>query len=361
MKELTAKLAKLTDAEKTWQTTTREKQDAEAALKKEKQQADKLREEHRESETQLAWARKSLAEERNGKHQLQEDLDRLLEGPRGAGSGGLSHSAMTSKLKELENDVYVLEAQRKTVLALNPSTSAFEYIGEPVVLDQAGELRRVRTVVQALRAWLARPTNDRLSALQIFEALDLRCTGEVSPTDFASALARLGVKLRDREAQLLKEVLDPRQVGWVQYRGLLRELQGVPQLEFMDKAVVKLAKVAERRDLSEAQFLSLLDPNNTTTMTLEQFTSSMARCKAPDFVFDDAEVTGLFRSVTGAEDRTVGLKLSVPELASQVFEGVRAILVDQVRVTLEKAELSVGQLFAKYDSNKDGLLEHAQL
>jgi Ca2+-binding EF-hand superfamily protein len=31
---------------------------------------------------------------------------------------------------------------------------------------------------------------------------------------------------------------------------LVRELNGVPQLDFMNKAIIKLAKVAEGKDLS---------------------------------------------------------------------------------------------------------------
>ena len=91
----------------------------------------------------------------------------------------------------------------------------------------------------------------------------------------------------------------------------MRELHGVPQLDFMNKAIIKLAKVAESRDLNESQFMSLIDSNNITMMTLEQFKQNMAQCKAPDFVFDDTEITSLFKSVTKAEDRVIGVKLNL--------------------------------------------------
>ena len=135
---------------------------------------------------------------------------------------------MATKVQELENDVHTLGAQRKTVLALNPSTSAFEYIGEPLVLDRTAELTSVEAVVRGLKSWLSRPTNDRLSVLQIFEGLDRQGSGEVPLKDFESALARVGVQLREGETRLLKGVLDPRQIGYLQYRSLVREVLGVP-------------------------------------------------------------------------------------------------------------------------------------
>lgn len=101
-------------------------------------------------------------------------------------------------------------------------------------------------------------------------------------------------------------------------------------------------------------------------MTLEAFKLAMAERRAAGLVFDDAELTSLFKSVTKTPDSTannrlVGIKLKTQELATKVYQGVQTILVDQVRVALEKAQLSLSQLFAKYDMNKDGLLEHKEL
>lgn len=75
----------------------------------------------------------------------------------------MGYSDMANKLKELENDIYVLEAQKKTVLAYNPRTSTFEYIGEPVALDKDAAQERLEDIMDAMKSWLARPVNDRLS------------------------------------------------------------------------------------------------------------------------------------------------------------------------------------------------------
>ena len=88
------------------------------------------------------------------------------------------------------------------------------------------------------------------------------------------------------------------------------------------------------------------------------------RIQLPEWVAN-AEITSLFKNVTKAEEasnnRLVGVKLKTQDLATKVYQGVKTILVDQVRVTLEKAQLSLSQLFTKYDMNKDGLLEHKEL
>ena len=100
-------------------------------------------------------------------------------------------------------------------------------------------------------------------------------------------------------------------------------------------------------------------------MSLEAFKLSIAECKTAGLVFEDAEITSLFKNVTKAEqtsnNRLVGVKLNTQDLATKVYQGVKTILVDQVRVALEKAQLSLSQLFTKYDKNKDGLLEHKEL
>jgi hypothetical protein len=57
----------------------------------------------------------------------------------------------------------------------------FEYIGDPIELNKDGELKSVEQIVQAMKNWLGRPTNDRLSVLEVFEALDVASCGEVTP------------------------------------------------------------------------------------------------------------------------------------------------------------------------------------
>ena len=59
----------------------------------------------------------------------------------------------------------------------------------------------------------------------------------------------------------MKEVLDPRNIGFMKYRPMLREMQGMPQLDFISSEVIRLAKgVVEARDLDETQFKRLVDP-----------------------------------------------------------------------------------------------------
>ena len=123
-------------------------------------------------------------------------MNKLLAERQGTGAGaGMGYSDMANKLKELENDIYVLEAQKKTVLAYNPRTSTFEYIGEPVALDKDAAQERLEDIMDAMKSWLSRPVNDRLSVQQIFESLDIANHGELSTKDFESALSRLGIRL----------------------------------------------------------------------------------------------------------------------------------------------------------------------
>ena len=119
-----------------------------------------------------------------------------------------------------------------------------------MALNKDAALKNVEDIIDAMKKWLARPTNDRLSVQQIFESLDVENYGELSAKNFENALSRLGIHAKQGELQLLKEVLDQRHVGYLHYRSLVRELNGVPQLDFMNKAIIKLAKIAEGKDLS---------------------------------------------------------------------------------------------------------------
>jgi hypothetical protein len=60
---------------------------------------------------QLRSSRELAEKERVQKERYKEDWNKLMAERQGTGvNGGLSYSEMEKKLKELENDVYVLEA-----------------------------------------------------------------------------------------------------------------------------------------------------------------------------------------------------------------------------------------------------------
>ena len=82
---------------------------------------------------------------------------------------------------------------------------------------------------------------------------------------------KLGVDLRAKEKRFLRDVLDPKNLGFLRYRPLLREIQGVPQLDFISNEIVRIAKsVVETRDLNEEQFKRLIDPGHLEMMSLTQ-------------------------------------------------------------------------------------------
>ena len=116
----------------------------------------------------------------------------------------------------------------------------------------------------ALKQWVNR--NERLTVRTIFESYDKENFGELNATLFEKAMTKIGVKLRPSEMNLVKDALDKRGIGFLTYRPFVRELTGDPQLEFMHPQIVKLAKWAEKSDLSKAEFVAKLDAGGAGEM-----------------------------------------------------------------------------------------------
>jgi DNA repair exonuclease SbcCD ATPase subunit len=104
------------------QETAAKASSAENALADEKNKVTKYLKEKDEALNSLRNARQQAERERFEKERFKSDLDQLISEKRGTGAGALSYSDLQTKLKELENDVYILQAQKKTVLAINPRT-----------------------------------------------------------------------------------------------------------------------------------------------------------------------------------------------------------------------------------------------
>jgi hypothetical protein len=80
--------------------------------------------------------------------------------------------------KELENDIVILECQKKTVVVYNKESGTFEYIGDPIFLNKDAEVIDIDEMLTRLRSWLGR--NERLTFKSIFEHLDPQNFGELT-------------------------------------------------------------------------------------------------------------------------------------------------------------------------------------
>lgn len=152
------------------------------------------------------------------------------------------------------------------MVVYNKETGTFEYIGDPIPLNLDKEVADIDEFLSQLRKWMAK--NERLTLKSIFESIDRENYGELTEAKFEQALAKIGVQLRQQEKRMLKDYLDSRSIGFLKYRPLVREMQGVPQLDFILKEVQKIARLVEARDLNEEQFRLLMDPGRQESMNL---------------------------------------------------------------------------------------------
>lgn len=240
----------------------------------------------------------------------------------------------------------------------NKESGTFEYIGEPIYLNHERDLQDIEEFLASVRAWLAR--NERLTLKSIFESMDKENFGELSETKFESALLKIGVKLRQSERRLIKEVLDPRGIGFIRYRPLVKELQGIPQLDFIVKEIIKLAKLAEARDLTEREFKSLIDPRHDESMNLTQLQESFSQVNNDQFLMSPEEVEFLFKHVTKSV-RTIGVVMSVDRLTEKVFTALDALIIEKTKDAISKSVRSFQESFVRHDANKDNFLEYTEL
>ena len=89
-----------------------------------------------------------------------------------------------------------------------------------------GMPNNVKDIVDRTQDWLKKYDN-RITVKSIFESMDKENTGELRPEQFCKAMERIGIKLSPKELQMLKEVLDPRDIGFMKYTPLIMQLRGV--------------------------------------------------------------------------------------------------------------------------------------
>jgi hypothetical protein len=226
--------------------------------------------------------------------------------------------------------------------------------GEPEIAD-------IEEFIGCLKKWLGRPENQSLTVRTIFESLDTQNFGELTESKFEIAMHKIGVELRPKDKRILRDTLDPRNLGFLKYRPLLRELQGIPMLDFESTEVIRLAKsLVDARDLTEDQFKRLIDPASVEMMSLTQLQESISQVKNEHFSMSNEEVELLFKHVAKCQ-RTLGVNLSITKLTQRVFRAVDALLIERMRDSVSKSMKSLPELLKRFDSNNDGFLEHHEL
>lgn len=133
-----------------------------------------------------------------------------------------------------------------------------------------GEIETIDELLSEIQKWNQIPGNELISVGQIFQSVDLYSYEELTPEQFNDAMLKCGIKLRDHELRLLKKHLVKDELAQMKYMTMVRALSGIPQKDFMNKAVNKLADVVETRDLPKGEFKLMIDPDRLQTMTLDQ-------------------------------------------------------------------------------------------
>jgi len=119
----------------------------------------------------------------------------------------------------------------------------------------------------------------------------------------------------------------------MQYNSLLNEMKNIPDNTFTEELILKLARIIDYRDLSEDNFINIIDPTHQENVSLPEFKNSMFNLKSDNFSLTDEEVERFFRSQTKATS-SLNITLKVSELKKKVFNSVKALLLDKINTAI---------------------------
>jgi hypothetical protein len=154
--------------------------------------------------------------------------------------------------------------------------------------------------------------------------------------------------------------LDPRSVGYYKIDPLVRQLSGIPTIDFMVKPLLKLGHLTEDRDLSRDQFRSMISSVTTENMNYDEFCKSILALRSSTFEISNEEVDVLFKHIAGVQ-RTQGASVSLSRVVAEVFLAVHAILIEKMRDKLARDQKFLPDLLIRHDSNKDSFLTHGEV
>lgn len=273
----------------------------------------------------------------------------------------MSYSSLEDRNRELERENTILEAQKATVVTKNPEFGTFEYIGSPMPLNQGNptnDPKSASEVVERMTSWLQK--HDRITVGGIFRSLDRGGFGELREREFAKACERMGISLSTSNLQKLKSVLDHRSTSYLKYGPLVQQLSGIPTKEFLNPAIEKLAELVRTKDFLPQDFTNLIDPRSNGQMKHTDFKNSMMTLRSADFEIYDEEINKIFTDLTKQARVSSTAVLQIEDLVNQVYDGVKAVMINMMQIGLKKSRKFLVDLLAARDTNRDGFLEYQE-
>ena len=75
----------------------------------------------------------------------------------------MTYRELEIKLQEANEDNFILRKQKETVVAVNPKSQAFEYVGAPLHLNKDKELTTIEDILAHITKWNQRSGNELIS------------------------------------------------------------------------------------------------------------------------------------------------------------------------------------------------------
>lgn len=90
---------------------------------------------------------------------LRKENEKLKASNRSISQGGqpndfVDDGNLRDKLRKIEKDNILLRCERVPVVRYNKDQSTYEYLAEPIVLDQDKPLTDIESILTAMKLWL---------------------------------------------------------------------------------------------------------------------------------------------------------------------------------------------------------------
>lgn len=219
-------------------TTTQKSKAQEKELRELKEKLLKMKEAEsdlkEEVKNSLAMRQKLIDQHEAEKREIKRK-ERLAKKEAEAQDTGKTSLELRALVKQVNRENKVLKTQTKPVIAYNSESKTFEYIGEPSPLKEESQpCESVDELLNEIKEWLR--INDRLTVPSIFNNFDYNKSGFIEKDFLVPIFARLGIKLHEKEVDMLFNCLNKEDNFLCKYRPLVIELTTGPrQLEFISE------------------------------------------------------------------------------------------------------------------------------
>ena len=214
-------------------------------------------------------------------------------------------------------------------------------------IDPEWRIKKYKQIAEAI-------VMNHLNYHEIFEKLDYRRDGYLTPLKFQEGLQSISTRLNHQEISHIASEFDPNREGIIYYQRFLSSLEDYIRKKAIHEETLKnLERYCIERSINLEAKIENVDSRNRKMLSQEDFLWILHRI---DFPVNSYEIQIFFEEIPKLKDGLLDIRYVLERLPKPKPSLELPVIYEKIKSYIRTSRQNISLIFSRFDKNKDGNL-----